>query len=296
VSFESSPGISVGPPLLISGYPKAGEVAGFANFGVLKAQAYASNNGTVINTQSLTNVNTTFSGTVTGSTPGTIARFNISLRVDGTLNSGAAIGDNTGSVDVDASLKILDKGNPNLCGEGCAPLVELGAMANSTAYGTTGTTFNSWNWDLQSRDLMGALIDDLSDSNSWDVGPGSTCLPGPGNNFCLNDIIFDTGILSATFETTVGATLDFDASLYIFAQGTSFDTNDLDGTGAYGSADFYDTFGLAITPLTEGVELDFGDITLAPFNPGSPVPVPTAVWLFGSGLMGLIGVARRKKA
>ena len=28
----------------------------------------------------------------------------------------------------------------------------------------------------------------------------------------------------------------------------------------------------------------------------SPVPVPAAVWLFGSGLLGLVGVARRKKA
>ena len=29
---------------------------------------------------------------------------------------------------------------------------------------------------------------------------------------------------------------------------------------------------------------------------GSPVPVPAAVWLFGSGLIGLVGLARRKKA
>ena len=28
----------------------------------------------------------------------------------------------------------------------------------------------------------------------------------------------------------------------------------------------------------------------------SAVPVPAAVWLFGSGLIGLIGIARRKKA
>ena len=28
----------------------------------------------------------------------------------------------------------------------------------------------------------------------------------------------------------------------------------------------------------------------------NPVPVPAAVWLFGSGLIGLIGIARRKKA
>ena len=28
----------------------------------------------------------------------------------------------------------------------------------------------------------------------------------------------------------------------------------------------------------------------------APVPIPTAAWLFGSGLLGMIGVARRKKA
>ncbi len=28
----------------------------------------------------------------------------------------------------------------------------------------------------------------------------------------------------------------------------------------------------------------------------SPVPLPAAAWLFGSGLLGLMGVARRKKA
>jgi hypothetical protein len=27
-----------------------------------------------------------------------------------------------------------------------------------------------------------------------------------------------------------------------------------------------------------------------------PIPIPTAVWLFGSGLLGLIGISRRKKA
>lgn len=28
----------------------------------------------------------------------------------------------------------------------------------------------------------------------------------------------------------------------------------------------------------------------------SPVPLPAAVWLFGSGLLGLIGIARKKAA
>lgn len=32
------------------------------------------------------------------------------------------------------------------------------------------------------------------------------------------------------------------------------------------------------------------------FTVGTAVPVPAAVWLFGSGLLGLVGIARRKKA
>jgi len=47
--------------------------------------------------------------------------------------------------------------------------------------------------------------------------------------------------------------------------------------------------GLGGNPLSQGqfdnVRLDF-----------SPVPIPAAVWLFGSGLIGLLGVARRKQS
>ena len=37
----------------------------------------------------------------------------------------------------------------------------------------------------------------------------------------------------------------------------------------------------------------FGDFT---FAAAQPVPIPAAVWLFGTGLIGLIGISRRKKA
>jgi hypothetical protein len=37
----------------------------------------------------------------------------------------------------------------------------------------------------------------------------------------------------------------------------------------------------------------FGEFT---FAAASPVPVPPAVWLFGSGLLGLIGISRKKKS
>lgn len=35
--------------------------------------------------------------------------------------------------------------------------------------------------------------------------------------------------------------------------------------------------------------------TLAVYEIGTPVPVPAAVWLFGTGLLGLVGVARRSR-
>ena len=40
----------------------------------------------------------------------------------------------------------------------------------------------------------------------------------------------------------------------------------------------------------------FGGSAVSTVNAYSVVPVPAAVWLFGSGLLGLIGVARRKSA
>ena len=39
---------------------------------------------------------------------------------------------------------------------------------------------------------------------------------------------------------------------------------------------------------------DTDDINLN--NPVSAVPIPAAAWLFGSGLLGLIGIARRRKS
>lgn len=51
--------------------------------------------------------------------------------------------------------------------------------------------------------------------------------------------------------------------------------------------------------LGDGAAPTFGglsDSTWAVWSSVNPVPVPAAIWLFGSGLIGLIGIARRKKA
>jgi len=44
-----------------------------------------------------------------------------------------------------------------------------------------------------------------------------------------------------------------------------------------------------------GAEYGYGDYGYAKWSP-SPVPVPAAIWLFGSALIGLVGFSRRRKA
>jgi hypothetical protein len=44
------------------------------------------------------------------------------------------------------------------------------------------------------------------------------------------------------------------------------------------------------------VTLDASGVLTFTGNGTAPVPLPAAVWLFGSGLMGLVGVSRRRKA
>ena len=99
--------------------------------------------------------------------------------------------------------------------------------------------------------------------------------------------------------------LDFDTS------GTVFNTQP--GNPGDSAPGYIELIDLNLTALTDGLHIDLfrcssgsvegGDCNIqqgfdvAPFShDGSYVPVPAAVWLFGSGLLGLVGIARRKRA
>ena len=69
-----------------------------------------------------------------------------------------------------------------------------------------------------------------------------------------------------------------------------------------GAGTFYNWY--YFSPIAEGTNVSglwdasviFGGSAVSNVTAYSVVPVPAAVWLFGSGLLGLVGVARRKSA
>lgn len=105
----------------------------------------------------------------------------------------------------------------------------------------------------------------------------------------------DTLLAGATYGDTLGngglstsqalgSTLEM---MYITQTGTS-STN---GTAA--TYDFFDNaYGRAVWSLTSAGQLTYSIAGAAV----SEVPVPAALWLFGSGLLGLVGIGRRKSS
>jgi hypothetical protein len=85
-------------------------------------------------------------------------------------------------------------------------------------------------------------------------------------------------------DLNFGQGLDFDYSTGIL-YGALFDNSST--TSKFSSINT--TTGLA----TVIADMGFNQYEIAI---ASPIPVPAAVWLFGSGLLGLVGIARRKKA
>lgn len=128
----------------------------------------------------------------------------------------------------------------------------------------------------------------------------------------FGSVTYDDALVAETGETflgPVGLTLNFGSLSYTEA-------DDLDyGLGPFPDADFLDGALVGIGFFTDQLdafneviwELDaFGNsfgfydfatgdmVASGTFNFASPVPIPTAIWLFSSGLIGLLGVARRK--
>ncbi len=317
VEFDSTPA-TIGSPPPASGFTNEAEVAGFADFGVLKAQTLASSNSGNFYTATSA-VDTSFQVTVdaasvpSGSTTpglsiGDSVSLSLSFRLDGRIDSAAAFGDTVGDGSLGAKLRITDSttvGVDCLSPDGCYTprLLDFSANASQTAFGEQNDVYvtEGWNWSLEttnradptspvdpngSTDQYVTSVQQDSYSNDY-FTQGVTCLGGSTSADCSAlDVAIE--ILSITLDTTIGATLDVSASLDAFSQAL---------VEARSSVDFLDTYGLVLVALDERVALNYvGGITPAQFDlGGSAVPIPAAAWLFGTALIGFVGYSRRRK-
>ena len=126
---------------------------------------------------------------------------------------------------------------------------------------------------------------------SIDTAAGSWIQNG-GSDGDAVALLYGTTLVDSVVYEGIGA------SLGPYAEGGSFAASDSN------------SIILSIARLPDGLDTDFnaGDFDTACLTPGSPnlggtgdcstsvnpVPVPAAAWLFGSGLIGLIAVSRRR--
>ena len=106
--------------------------------------------------------------------------------------------------------------------------------------------------------------------------PSIVGITGPsGGNFLATNSLAQTLTLTGSDRFILGISTD---------SGTSWSGDTL--VTSVGANAYNVTF-------SDGTVLEVDVVAL---SPPSEVPVPSAVWLFGSGLLGLVGIARRKKA
>jgi len=146
-------------------------------------------------------------------------------------------------------------------------------IINFTSAGGIGFNSNTLSLTGDSNDKF---IFNFADGANFDWAQSQTILGG----ITADNILFN-------FWGTVGGSSTINKDTTIF-KGTILAPN-LDSDFIYHNPASFEG---AIFANMINVHSDFNLTT----NAFSPVPVPAAVWLFGSGLLGLVGVARRKKA
>jgi hypothetical protein len=141
-------------------------------------------------------------------------------------------------------------------------------------FGTSGYGFAQYGLDINYEVLPPGVDGEYNQPIRWEQSYFPPTVP----DYVLESPI-PQDILTGNFAFEYG--VPFSLSSYLTVAGYNGITVDFDHTAT-----------LSYFDLPEGASLESGSGHL---YATSAVPVPAAVWLFGSGLLGLLGLARRKK-
>ncbi|MDH3380209.1 MAG: VPLPA-CTERM sorting domain-containing protein, partial [Gammaproteobacteria bacterium] len=197
-----------------------------------------------------------------------------------------------------------------------------------TDTGTTGSQFTdislSQSYDTSSaaNRVYDANTDSFGAGGAFPTSPSNTLPNQPG--FVFDFFVADADIAAGTpvfFNMLFGdydiipAEIRFtfeDTSTRTIAVTTQNSPAGEDGLiqSAFAALDFVDVFTAAlvgpsgwdgflgvdfVAPNEPYTAFDFVELSVTPITP-NPVPVPAAIWLFGTALIGLVGFSKRKKA
>ena len=173
-----------------------------------------------------------------------------------------------------------------VAGSGSSGLTENVTITNTTGGAGSFTLFQYTDFDLGGSPPYDSLANDVGNgTDSLNYGQNDTISQITGNY-----VVQTNGAMTASEESV---TVPF-PSLTSIGQAVGLEDDLFDGTVTGTSSG--DTFtGDAAWIWAYTFNIDAGDsVSISKALVLETVPVPTAAWLFGSGLLGLVGVARRR--
>lgn len=173
----------------------------------------------------------------------------------------------------------------------------LTSLSGATAVGAVGNSTVSASVSIDGQRVFstgGQLVSRNGVITTNDMSRG---LALNGGAFQQDPVTSLTGVFSFDIPFVFGTPFRMDAELNAFVQALASAAGDqASAYSSFGSSGYWG--GISGVHLADGTVLSGYNLSSQSGfnwnNAASPVPVPAAVWLLGSGLLGLIGVARRK--
>jgi hypothetical protein len=171
------------------------------------------------------------------------------------------------------------------------------AHASTVIDTTAGPTYTNNGWYGSGQSLTVGNTDTNFDSFSFyadAASNGKTFDFLVSNSWSGGSTLFSSSVVVTTGLNTVMINQAMTAGSLIYAL---IDYNGFSGSTVHFTNNLYSGGNSAFGPV--GSQTQYGSYDLkfnASFSSPSAVPVPAAVWLFGSALTGLVGIGKRKKA